>query len=313
MPAFHMIISASRRTDIPSFYPEWFFNRIREKYVLVPNPFNPRQVSRIQLTPEVVDCIVFWTKNPAPLLKRLSGLKDFNYYFQYTITPYTTEIEHHLPDLRQRIETFRCLSDLIGREKVIWRYDPILVNEKYTLDFHKSAFAYIASRLAGYTEKCMLGFIDHYKHILTATNQLHIGSPCPTDIREMALAFKQNLPSDMQLNTCTVKNDLSEVGIPAGKCIDKELIEKITGYPISARKDRNQRDVCCCIESIDIGTYDTCLNGCIYCYANTAKHKPLRNIKLHDPQSPKLVGYPNENDIIKDRKMYSLRNNPGGD
>ena len=305
-----MIISASRRTDIPSFYPEWFFNRIREKYVLVPNPFNPKQVSRVRLTPDVVDCIVFWTKNPGPMLSRLHELKDFNYYFQYTINPYSREIENHLPDLSKRIETFRRLSELIGKEKVIWRYDPILINEKYHPDFHKSAFANIATQLEGYTEKCMLGFIDHYKHILTATNQFHIYPLRSNDIREIASAFKQSLPTDIQLNTCTVKTDLSELGIPAGKCIDQELIEKITGYPISAKKDKNQREVCRCIESIDIGTYDSCLNGCIYCYANTAKHKPLRNINLHDPQSPKLIGHLNDDDIIKDREMRSLKSNP---
>ena len=100
------------------------------------------------------------------------------------------------------------------------------------------------------------------------------------------------------------------MGIPAGMCIDRELIARLTGYPISTQKDKNQRDVCRCIESIDIGTYDTCFNGCLYCYANTAEHKPLRNLQKHTPTSPKLIGQVNDDDIIKDRAMYSLRRDP---
>ena len=132
-----MIISASRRTDIPSFYSTWFLNRIREKYILVPNPFNPKQISRVKLTPDVVDCIVFWTKNPAPMLDKLNHLKDFKYYFQFTLNAYGKEIETNLPSFGQRIDTFKRLSDLIGKERVIWRYDPILTNKTYNTDFQK--------------------------------------------------------------------------------------------------------------------------------------------------------------------------------
>ena len=127
-----MIISASRRTDIPSFYSTWFFNRVREKHVLV-----PKQISRVKLTPDVVDCIVFWTKNPAPMLDKLNHLKDFKYYFQFTLNAYGKEIATNLPSFGQRIDTFKRLSDLIGKERVIWRYDPILTNETYNTDFQK--------------------------------------------------------------------------------------------------------------------------------------------------------------------------------
>ena len=116
-----MIISVSRRTDIPSFYSEWFLNRIREKFVLVPNPFNPKQVSRVSLTPDVVDCIVFWTKNPAPMLDKLDQLENFKYYLKLKINTYGKEIEANLPSLDKRIDTFKSLSDRIGKEKVIWR------------------------------------------------------------------------------------------------------------------------------------------------------------------------------------------------
>ena len=305
-----MIISASRRTDIPSFYSEWFVNRVKEGYVLVPNPFNPKQLGKVRLTPDVVDCIVFWTKNPAPMLHKLEALKDFKYYFQFTLNPYGKEIEGNLPSLEQRIDTFKRLADKIGKEKVIWRYDPILTNSQYDTAFHKEAFASIATRLKDHTEKCMIGFIDHYTHVRNAIGQQGINPLSSKEIREMATSFIQTVPHSIHLDTFTVKVDLRDMGIPAGMCIDKGLIERIIGSPITTRKDKNQRDICRCIESIDIGTYDTCRNGCIYCYANTGKTKLSRNTLLHDSNSPKLIGFVQDDGVIKEREMKSLRSDP---
>lgn len=212
-----MIISASRRTDIPAFFSEWFFNRIKEGYLLVPNPFNAKMVSRISLHPELIDCIVFWTKNPAPMLGRLHELCHYKYYFQYTLNPYGHDIENNLPPLEQRIETFKQLSEKIGKEKIIWRYDPILTNEKYDTAFHRKAFAEIAARLNGYTETCMLGFIDHYPHIRTAARQFHIDPLTRQEIGEMAASFLETTTgTSIRLNTCTVKIDLSGLCIPPG-------------------------------------------------------------------------------------------------
>lgn len=306
-----MIISASRRTDIPAFYSGWFFNRIKEGYVLVPNPFNPKMISRVNLNPGVVDCIVFWTKNPNPMLKELDKLQDYKYYFQYTLNPYGEDLENHLPDIKRRIDIFKRLADLIGPEKVIWRYDPVLTNEKYDVSFHQEAFAEISYELRDHTERCMLGFIDHYHHIRKAAARFNIKALLKEEIEEMAVSFRENARKySITLDTCTVKIDLAHLGIPGGMCVDKQLIERITGYPISAKKDKNQRDICNCIESIDIGTYESCLNGCIYCYAikgnyNTAAY----NSKKHDKDSPMLIGHVTEGDIIKDRQMRSLRDN----
>ena len=169
-----MIISASRRTDIPAFYSPWFFNRIKEGYVLVPNPFNSKMISKVSLNPAVIDCIVFWTKNPAPMIEKLDKLEDYKYYFQFTLNPYGEKLENNLPSVAKRIDIFKRLSDKIGREKVIWRYDPILTNEEFNVSFHKEAFARIADGLKDHTEKCMLGFIDHYQHIRTAVGQLSL-------------------------------------------------------------------------------------------------------------------------------------------
>lgn len=304
-----MIVSASRRTDIPAFYSPWFFNRLREGYVLVPNPFDPKTISRVCLDPAVVDCIVFWTKNPAPMLPRLGELSAYNYYFQYTLNPYGADIETRLPPLEKRIETFKRLSDKVGRERVVWRYDPILTNAKYNVDFHCEAFARIARALRDHTETCMLGFIDHYRHIRSAVGALGIEPLRQDEIERMALSFRRTVTeTPLMLNTCTVKVDLRHLGIPAGMCIDGGLVERIAGYPIAAKKDRNQRQVCNCLESIDIGTYESCLNGCVYCYAikgnyNTAEY----NRRRHDPLSPLLVGRLGDDDVVKERSVRSLR------
>ena len=281
-----MIISASRRTDIPAFYSQWFFNRIKEGYVLVPNPYHPKMISRISLSPAVVDCFVFWTKNPAPMLNQLDKLQDYNYYFQFTLNPYGEKLENRLPSIDKRIDTFKKLADKIGREKMIWRYDPILTNEEYNVSFHQEAFARIAHELKDHTSKCMLGFIDHYPHIRNSIQPFNINPLTKEEIEEMAVSFKKTIDiyPGIQLDTCTVKVDLRHLGIPSGLCIDKGLI--------------------------DIGTYESCLNGCVYCYAikgnyNTAAY----NMKKHDKNSPLLIGHLSEDDIVKEREMKSLRDN----
>lgn len=307
-----MIISASRRTDIPAFYSQWFFNRIKEGYVLVPSPYNPKMISKVRLDPSVVDCIVFWTKNPAPMIAKLDKLQDYKYYFQFTLNPYGEKLEINLPSIAKRIETFKRLSDKIGKDKVIWRYDPILTNEEYNVSFHKETFARIADGLKDHTERCMLGFIDHYQHIRAAVGQFNIKPLIKEDIEEMAVSFRQTMNAypTIELDTCTVKVDLRHLGIPTGLCIDKALIERIIGYPILAKKDKNQRHVCNCTESIDIGTYESCLNGCVYCYAIKGNYNSVEyNMKKHDKNSPLLIGHLLEDDVVKEREMRSLRDN----
>lgn len=307
-----MIVSASRRTDIPAFYSKWFFNRIREKYVLVPNPYHPKSIGRISLDPAVVDCIVFWTKNPAPMISRLGELKDYPYYFQYTLNPYGSDVENNLPPLAKRIETFKRLSDAIGRERVIWRYDPLFTNETYSVEFHKEAFAQLCEALKDHTERCMLGFIDHYAHIRKAVSTLNIQPLLSEEIIETALSFKHTIDAyPIRLDTCTVKVDLRSLDIPSGLCVDKELVERLVGYPITAKKDKNQRNICNCIESIDIGTYESCLNGCIYCYAIKGSYRSaVSTHRRHDPDSPLLAGTPSDlapDAVIKERPVKSLR------
>ncbi len=143
-----MIISASRRTDIPAFFSEWMINRLKEQTAYVRNPVNFHQISKINLSPKVVDCIVFWSKNPGPMLPKLPALKDYMYYFQFTLNPYGEDLEANLPSLPARIDTFQTLSRYLGKERVLWRYDPIIVNEKYTTNWHIETFRRLTEQLS---------------------------------------------------------------------------------------------------------------------------------------------------------------------
>lgn len=303
-----MIISASRRTDIPAFYSDWFYNRIKEGYVLVRNPMNVHQISKISLSPDVVDCIVFWTKNPRPMLGRFDELKDYNYYFQFTLNSYAKDIEPNVPSKdKEVIQTFKQLSDKIGRERVIWRYDPIIINEKYTVQYHVKYFEKLAQLLYGKFNKCVISFVDFYKKNAKSFRENNISEVTITDIRVLAESFV-NIANkyNFTINTCAEKIDLSEFGINHGKCIDDDLIQKLIGGKFSIAKDKNQRDVCGCVESIDIGLYNTCLHGCKYCYANYSERTVFSNHNNYNVNSPILCGSISEADIITERKVKSL-------
>ena len=299
-----MIISASRRTDIPAYYALWFLRRLEAGFVCVRNPVNFHQVSRIPLSPEVVDGIVFWTKNPTPMLDRLPLLKDYPFYFQFTLTAYAQDLEPGVPNKNEVIiPAFQELSRRIGPERVIWRYDPILLTPKYTIDYHVHYFEELCKRLSGYTLKCVISFVDLYRHLGQQFQALGNG-----EIYELAGRFSDIAQKyHLTLETCAERLDLSQFGIRHGHCVDGELLERLIGQPLSLAKDKNQRDACGCMASIDIGMYDTCANGCKYCYANHAPASVRRNLQAHDPASPLLCGRLAPEDIIKDRAVASCR------
>ena len=303
-----MILSASRRTDIPAFYAEWFMNRIRDGYVLVRNPMNYHQVSKVSLTPNIIDCIVFWTKNAAPLLKDIDEISDkYTFYFQYTLNGYGNDVERHLPDLNKKINTFRQLSSKIGSEKVLWRYDPILLTETYSVDWHINRFAEIAGQLKGCTNTCVFSFIDIYDKVKNNVKDMNIRACYTDEMNIIAEAFAVIARENgMALQTCAEAINLDKHGIKHGCCIDGELIEKLTGCTLKAKKDKNQREECGCLESIDIGQYNTCKHGCKYCYANFNPQSVITFSKQHDPLSPFIVGNIEPGDKITERKMKSL-------
>lgn len=305
-----MIISASRKTDIPSYYSEWLINRFKEGFVYSRNPMNAHQISKIPLNPDVVDCIVLWTKNPIPMIPRLDELNDYNYYFQFTLTGYGKDMEANLPDKKKDlIPAFQKLSDKIGPERVIWRYDPIAVNEKYTPDYHVRAFTAIAEALKGRTEKCVISFVDFYQKIQKNMSELNIKEESDDAMMELAKRMHEiAMTNDMVVATCAEKIDLSSIGIEHNACIDKAVIEKICGCKLKVKKDPSQRTECQCVESRDIGTYNTCGNGCRYCYANYSPETVGQRMAKHDPNSPILCDSINEGDgdVIKEVKAKSL-------
>lgn len=303
-----MIISASRRTDIPAFYSDWFFNRIKAGYIDVRNPMSYHRVSRVSLSPEVIDCIVFWSKNPKPMLNRLNELKDYNYYFQFTINPYDKEIERGVPKKKGIIDTFKELSDKIGEERVVWRYDPILLSDSIDEKYHLEYFEELAKRLKGYTKYCVISFIDLYKKTERNIRETSIHEPNEDEMKDLANNISKIAETyNIKVVSCAESIDLSDEGVEHGHCIDQALIEDIVGYRIKARKDKNQRKECGCIESIDIGQYNTCSHNCVYCYANFNKTVVAHQVEKHDKNSSLLIGSLSDNDIVKNRKMYSLK------
>ncbi len=307
-----MILSVSRRTDIPVFYSEWFFNRLKEGFVYVRNPMNFHVVSKINLSNDVIDCIVFWTKDPSKIIAKLDQLDDlgYRYYFQITINGYPKEIEKNVPDLESAIDSFINLSGEIGKEKVIWRYDPIILSDKLDLAYHIDKFNQIAQRLNGYTKRCVISFLDVYSR--TAKNLSHINYKdiSNEDMKDIGKKISESIKEykyDFEVFTCSEKINLEDYGIKNGKCIDDKLISEIFNIEISTKKDKTQRKECGCVESIDIGSYNTCDNGCLYCYANFNDGLRRKNRKLHDPDSPLIFGNIDESkDKIKKREMKPL-------
>jgi hypothetical protein len=264
-----MIISASRRTDIPAFFGDWLVKCLEEKKVSVRNPVNPKIVSELSLEPDLIDCIVFWTKDPRNFLRRLPEIDALGhrYYFQFTLTPYDSSIERNL-DKTKIVETFIALSERLGKERVIWRYDPILINDTFTLPRHLEQFEMLCRSLCNYTEKCVISFIDQYPFLKTSFAEHSIREPSGEEIAALAeglsaLAKKHGL----SLAACCEKADLDAYGIARSKCIDGDLIERLFNRKIPQKKDPSQRQNCGCCASRDIGVYNTCLHDCVYCYA----------------------------------------------
>lgn len=293
-----MIISASRRTDIPAFYHEWFMNRVRAGYLLTRNPFNTHQIRRISLLPSDVDAIVFWTRNPEKLENYLPELDQIGlkYYFQFTITGYPRTLEKSVPRPERAIETFKRISDHIGSGKIIWRYDPILISNQVTIDEHKRLFSKIASLLEGKSKRCVISFADFYKK--TERNLKSVDGLIYSDLLNskaelielsqfMADCARSN---GMEITSCSEAVNLTNIGIRHGKCVDDQIIREEFSTFLPPQKDKGQREECGCIKSVDIGEYNTCLHGCAYCYATFSQKSVETNRKKHDPMSPFLIG-----------------------
>ena len=287
-----MIISASRRSDIPAFFGEWFVHRLHAGEVLVRNPMQPKQVSRISLSQDNVDAIVFWTKNPASFLSRLPEIDrlGYAYYFLFTLNPYDVAIEPGVEDKRLVIEVFKQLSRRIGPEKVVWRYDPVIISDLYTPAWHRVSFDRLAEELSGYTERCIISFFDDYRKVRTRMRTIGYTIPDKVLMEEIAGMFADSANRNgISLYTCSQDVDMSQYGIMHSSCIDSDLVGRITGRQMTGRKkDSRQRSTCGCVESRDIGSYNTCTHGCLYCYAVSSQEKACIAHQHYDPFSPML-------------------------
>lgn len=281
-----MIISASRRTDIPAFFPEWFMSRLREGYTLVRNPFNGKE-SRVDLTPCTTDCIVFWTKNPRPLMKYLDEIDalGYKYYFLFTLNNYPRILEPAVPSFDEITVTFSELAASLGNSRVIWRFDPILLSSVTPEEFITENFGMIARELRAYTKRVIFSFCDFYGKVKKNLRLLEeekgvicadISDNAPVKMRIASRLAEIARAHDMEISSCAETEDFTSLGIRRGACVDRELIGNILGVSVGAPKDKGQRKECGCAMSRDIGKYATCAHGCVYCYAtgnrNEAAH-----------------------------------------
>lgn len=301
-----MIINTGCRTDIPAFYAKWLMNRIREGYVLVRNPYNPKQVTKYSLSPEVVDCLAFCTKNPEPMLTYLDELDKYKQYWFVTITPYGKDIEPNVPDKQKVIESFKKLSDHIGIDSIGWRYDPIFLENGFDVNRHIECFEKMAKELKGYTHNCTISFLDLYEKV--KRNAPDIRPPTKEEQIEIAKAFsKIGKENNMVIHACCEKTYLSQYGLQCNGCMSQEIVEQAIKNTLQPPKRKNLRQECNCLMGNDIGAYNTCGHLCKYCYANANKQFVIENMKKHDDNSPFLIGRSEPGDKVTEAKQKSWK------
>ncbi len=295
-----MIISASRRTDIPAFYGEWMINRLRAGFCRVANPFNPTQVSRVSLAGDDVDAIVFWTKDVGPFLPRIADLERLGhpYCFLYTLNDYPSALEPNLPPFEQRLAVFRELSARIGPERVSWRYDPIVLSERMDAECHRERFRYIAKALSGATHRVIVSLVDFYRkterrlrEVEQATGDSFVRAPthdpCLPELADGLVRIASEC--GMRIQSCAEDARVTACGIEPGACIDGDYLQRVFGIDVPARKDRGQREACRCVASRDIGATDSCLHGCAYCYSTRSHAAARARHARHDPRADMLA------------------------
>ena len=293
------IISASRRTDIPAFYANWFMNRVRAGWCAVPSPYNSKILRYVPLDLHHVSGIVFWTKNPRPMLAHLEELESrgYRYYFLYSLNAYGSPLEPRLPPVEHRIGTFLHLARVLGPDRVIWRYDPIVISSRYSAEFHVQRFGALADRLAQSTHRVILSLVDLYgkterrldaleRHGETRFSRDPVNHPDTQDMMHSIAVLARS--HGLEVTTCAEKHDFTSVGIGKGKCVDEGVFNRTWSMGLRYRKDPGQRADCLCTASIDVGVNDTCLLGCEYCYATRSVSIAEERHKRHDPSQPAL-------------------------
>ena len=282
------IISASRRTDIPAFYTPWLMNRIRAGFCYYPNPMYPAKFYRVSLRKEDVLGFVFWTRHPAPLIPHLPELDKagFSYYFQYTVVGYPQTIDPRSPSLETAIKTFLALSDAIGPEKLVWRYDPIILNHEISADWHYNNFSRIADAIGSATRRLVVSVVDPYQKTKKRIGGVDDGVAYNIDAYTGLLnRIVTNATSrGIRVDSCA-EAAMEVPGISHGSCVDANLLNRLKGRPAPLKpKLHKQREGCLCHQSIDIGVNNSCGFGCQYCYATTNHDRALELVSSHNPQ-----------------------------
>ncbi len=267
-----VIVSASRRTDIPAFQGRALSGYISRGFADTVNPYNSRQVRRVSLLPEDVDALVLWTKNGIPFVPYVDSLAPYAWYLQYTINGYGDAVEPNIPRWEAAADNFCEFSDRFGRERMVWRYDPVCISSEFTVSYHCKRFSVLARRIASSAALCVLSFLDMYRRNAKGCAVAGIRPPDEGEVRELAGAFAGTAGElGLELETCAEPYDLLEFGIRPGACVDSRRIAMISGKEISAPAAGRQREYCRCVKSVDIGSYGTCRGGCVYCYARGSR------------------------------------------
>jgi hypothetical protein len=285
-----MILNISGRTDIVNHYSNWLFKRFEEGYVLSRNSLFPNSVRRYNLTPDKIDCIIFGSKNYAPVLNRIQEITSrFNTYFYYTITAYGKDVEPGIPDIDTSIATLLKLSEIVGSHRIAWRYDPVLLTNKYRIAQHFETFEHIASRLSRHIDRCIFSFVEMYKK--HETNFPELIPLTVEDMDELAQGLGEiSAKYNITLQTCGPEENYARYGIKTSGCVTLDILGQANNLRFRNLKHKGFRKGCHCIESRDMGALNSCPNGCKYCYANKNAQLPRENYKLHDPESPLLIG-----------------------
>ena len=299
-----MILNTGMRTDIPAFYAPWLANPLRAGEGCVRNPYDPAQVTRYRLDPSVVDLIGFCTKNPMPMLPYMDLLAPYGQFWYVTITPYGRDIEPCVPPWQDVVRAVQRLSEIVGAHAVGWRYDPILIDERYTSALHREVFARMAESLAGVTEMVVISFIQRYAK--TRQNFPEAREPARADRLELGAYIVETARRyGMTVYPCGGADELAPLGANTGGCMMPHIYERALGRRIRFPNYPPQRMECRCYLGADIGAYDSCPHLCRYCYANTNEVRVRRNRRRHDPQSSFLIGHAEPGDRVHDARQES--------
>lgn len=304
--ALGMILNTGSRTDTVQYYTEWLLKRFEEGFVYSRNPMFPDKITRYDLSPETLDCIIFCSKNYEPILPYINNITEkFNTYFHYTITAYGQDIEPNVPDIDKSIKTLIQLSKIVGKQRIAWRYDPILLTTAYTKDVHYKTFEYMAKKLVPYVDRCIFSFVEMYKKLKTNMPEIILLSD--NDKVEIVknigiISAKYNL----YIQTCASESIYEKYGIHNSGCMTTDILGKANNITFKKMKHYGNRQGCKCMESRNIGDYDTCPNGCKYCYANQNPQIALENFKKHNSDSPLILGTIKNSDKILQSNQKSF-------